>query len=98
MMLAVPAGTCSSLWLSSSWYAVIPKNPHATIQPRSRPLGAQSRRAAAHASRTIEAVAKRTKDNPTTPRSGAATRMAGNALAHSATTPRPAMRAVLILT
>jgi len=67
------------------------------IQPRSRLLGARGRRAVAHASRTIEAVARRTKDNPATPRSGAATRMAGNALAHSATTPRPAMTAVLIL-
>ena len=46
----------------------------------------------------MAATTKRMKDNPITPRSGAATRMAGNALAQRATTPNPANIAVLILT
>ena len=67
MMLAVPAGTCSSLWLSSNWYAVMPKNPHAMIQPRSRVRGTRDRRAVRSATRAIAATVRRTNDSPITP-------------------------------
>nr|WP_205624188.1 hypothetical protein [Amycolatopsis vancoresmycina] len=65
--LAVPAGTCTSPQLSSTWYALIPASPHPAINGRSARRGRRTPSTGAASSRTAEATASRANDNPATP-------------------------------
>ena len=68
----------------------MPKNAAASDEQRVPALGRRTCAKGATASSASAATASRTTDRPMTPMSGAATRIAGNALAHVTTTARPA--------
>jgi hypothetical protein len=70
----------------------MPVKPAAVISGRSRSRGRRGRVQHASTSSAAPATASRDSDSPTAPSSGAATRMAGKALAQRITTEMPAAK------
>lgn len=83
--LAVPAGTLVSPQFSRSWYALMPQAPTTRMRGRSARRGLRTPRNGATASSASDADASRTKESAAGPYPSRATRMAGNAEAHSST-------------
>src|SRR6188768_1705881 len=75
----------------------MPKNAAATRSGKCRRSGRRTWARGAPASRATDATASLTTDRPMTPRSGAATRIAGNAPAQSTTAARPAVSTLNLL-